>query len=163
MLIVGIRPIIQIFFGFDAAGTQLVVSTTRAFLGGILGYAMVETGVRAFYSQQKPLPPLLTSFLRLVAYITLSILLFRNLGTPGIAVADTIAATFEGCLLFYLLNRQFSGVLAVQKTLVRIIPVALLSAFVAAVLIRVVPLPALPATLACVNFRWAGGFAIYMA
>jgi len=157
LLIVGIRPVVQVFFAFDAAGTQLMVSTTRAFLGGILGYAMVETGVRAFYSQQKPLPPLLTSFLRLIAYITLSVLLFRSLGTPGIALADTIAATFEGCLLFYLLNRRFSGILAVQKTLVRIIPVALLSAFGAAILIRVVPIPALPATLGALTL---GGLAV---
>jgi len=98
-----------------------------------------------------------TAFLRMVTYIGLSVLLFRSLGTTGIALADTIAVTFEGCALFYLLNRRFSGVLAVQKTLVRIIPVALLSAFGAAVLMRLLPLPALPATLVALTL---GGLAV---
>jgi putative peptidoglycan lipid II flippase len=147
LLFVGIPPFIQLFFAFDAAGTQLMVSTSRAFLGGILGYAMVEIGVRAFYSQQKPISPLVTSFLRVVAYVGLSILFFRRLGTPGIALADTLAATFEGCLLFYLLNRSFSGVLDVRTTLVRIIPVAILCAFGAAVIMRLAPVPSLLAAL----------------
>jgi putative peptidoglycan lipid II flippase len=156
LLMVAIQPFIQLFFAFDAAGTQLMVSTTRAFLGGILGYAMVEIGVRAFYSQQKPITPLVTSFLRVVAYVGLSILLFRNLGTPGIALADTCAATFEGCLLFYLLNRSFSGVTDVRKTLVRIIPVALLCALGVAMIMRLVPVPSLLAALGALTL---GGLA----
>ena len=66
-------------------------------------------------------PPLLTT----VTFVILAIGFGYTLGAPGIALANGLAYTGEAVLLWYLLNRRFSGVVAVRSTLVRVIPVAI--------------------------------------
>jgi hypothetical protein len=53
-----------------------------------------------------------------------------------------LAFTGEALLLWYLLNRRFSGVTAVRSTLIRVIPVALLGGLVAFGLLHLsLPIP----------------------
>jgi putative peptidoglycan lipid II flippase len=124
LVAVGIRPIVAIL-GFDAAGTELVVWVTRGFLVGLMGHALIEVASRAFYAQQNALIPLGASSMATVAFVILAIGLGYALGAPGIALANGLAYTGEALLLWYLLNRRFSGVVAVRTTLVRAVPVAL--------------------------------------
>jgi len=82
---------------------------------------LLEVGSRAFYAQQKALIPLATSFLTLVIFIVLAIGLGFRWGAPGIGLANSLAFTIEGLLLWALLGRRFSGVLKSANTLARVL------------------------------------------
>jgi putative peptidoglycan lipid II flippase len=125
LVAVGIRPLVSIL-GFDAAGTELVVWVTRGFLVGLLGQSLVEVAARAFYAQQNALIPLGASLLTVLTFVILAIVFGSALGAAGIALALGLAYDVEAVLLWYLLNRRFSGVVDVRTTLVRVVPVALL-------------------------------------
>jgi putative peptidoglycan lipid II flippase len=113
-----IGPLVGIF-GFDQAGTELVVWTTRAFLLGLAGHAMLEIAARGFYAQQNAVTPLWTSALMAVIFTLLALVFARSLGAVGIALANSVAFTFEALLLWFLHNRSFPGVMRVGSTLLR--------------------------------------------
>ena len=125
----GIRPLVGLL-KFDAAGAELVVWVTRAFLVGLIGQSLVEVAARAFYAQQNALIPLGASLFTTVIFVILAIGLGSAIGVAGIALANGLAYTGEAILLWYLLNRRFSGVVAVRSTLVRAVPVAIVSGLV---------------------------------
>jgi len=139
LVMVGIRPLVAIL-GFDAAGTELVVWVTRGFLVGLMGHSLIEVAARAFYAQQKALVPLGTSFLATATFVILAIGLGYALGAPGIALANGLAFTGEAALLWFLLNRSFTGVVDVRSTLMRALPVALSGGLLVFVILRL-PLP----------------------
>ena len=118
LMAVGIEPLVALF-GFDQAGTELVVWTTRAFLLGLAGHAMLEIAARGFYAQQNAITPLWASALMAFIFTLLAIFLAGRVGSPGIALANSLAFTFEALLLWYLLNRRFPGALRVGSTLLR--------------------------------------------
>ncbi len=106
ILILGLRPLLALAFGLDAASTDLLLWTSRAFLVGLTGQCLVEIAVRAFYSRQDAIPPLVTAGINLLVYILLGNLFYRPLGAPGIGLADALAFTSQALLLFVLLNRK---------------------------------------------------------
>ncbi len=141
LVAVGIRPIVGIL-GFDAAGTEMVVWVTRGFLVGLIAHSLIEVAARAFYAQQNALVPLGASFLATVTFVILAIGLGFAFGAPGIALANGLAYTGEAVLLWYLLSRRFTGVVAVRKTLLRAVPVAITSGLVVLGLLRLsLPIP----------------------
>jgi putative peptidoglycan lipid II flippase len=140
---IGIRSIVGVL-GFDPAGTELVVWVTRGFLLGLMGYSLIEVASRAFYAQQNAIIPLWASFLTMVTFIILAIALGYTLGAAGIALANGLTYTGEAVLLWYLLNRRFPGVIAVQSTVIRAIPAALIGGLVVYILLHLsLPLPGL--------------------
>lgn len=143
----GIRPLVQVAFHFDPAGTEMVVWTTRAFLIGMVVEAVFEVAARSFYAQQNARTPFFTASLRFTLNILLAVLLFRPLGPAGIALAYSLATFVEAVLLLYLLNRRFPGVLAIGGTLLRVSLGASLSAVLVYLMIEFIPLPVLPLTL----------------
>jgi putative peptidoglycan lipid II flippase len=124
LVAVAVRPIVGLL-GFDAVGTQTVVWVTRGYLVGLMGFSLIEVGSRAFYAQQNAMIPLAANFLTTVIFVSLAVGLGYALGAPGIALANGLAYTGEAVLLWYLLNRRFSGVVAARSTLIRVIPVAI--------------------------------------
>jgi putative peptidoglycan lipid II flippase len=124
LVAVGVRPVVSLL-GFDAAGTETVVWVTRGYLVGLMGFSLIEIASRAFYAQQNALIPLAANLLTTLTFVILAVGLGYSLGAPGIALANGLAYTGEAVLLWYLLNRRFSGVVAVRSTLVRVIPVAI--------------------------------------
>jgi putative peptidoglycan lipid II flippase len=125
LVAVGVRPLVSIL-GFDAIGTELVVKVTRGFLVGLVGQSLVEVAARAFYAQQNAMLPLGASFLTVVTFVIMAIGFGSAMGPAGIALALGLAYDIEAALLWYLLNRRFSGVVDVRSTLARIIPVAII-------------------------------------
>jgi putative peptidoglycan lipid II flippase len=113
-----IEPIAGLF-GFDQAGTELVVWTTRAFLLGLTGHAMLEIASRGFYARQDAVTPLWASALMAATFTILAIVFARTLGAPGIALANSVAFTAQALLLWYLHSRRFPGVMQVGSTLLR--------------------------------------------
>jgi len=100
-----LQPFLSFAFGFDAAGTQLMVSTTRTFLIGLLGHVFIELGARIFFAQQNASIPLVGSFINLVFFVAAGMLFDNILGAPGIALADAIA--FSGQAIFLILFYKY--------------------------------------------------------
>ena len=77
-----------------------------------------------------------------LTFVVLAVAFGFSVGAAGIALANGLAFTGEALLLWYLLNRRFSGVTAVRSTLIRVIPVALLGGLVAFGLLHLsLPIP----------------------
>jgi putative peptidoglycan lipid II flippase len=148
LVIAGIRPVVQLAFNFTPEDTELVVWATRAFTLGLMGHSVFEVAARAFYAQQDPKPPVLTSGYRFVAYLVMAILLFRPYGAAGIGLADAVAITSEAAILFYILNRRFPGILKVGWTLPRAAVGALAGGLVVFLILEFVPLSLIPLTAA---------------
>lgn len=104
ILAVNLKPII-LLLGFDAAGTNLVLWTVRAFLVGLVGHSLLEISARAFYSRQNAKTPLLASGAASITFLILAVPLSRRLGAPGIGLANSLAYTGETLLLFVLLYK----------------------------------------------------------
>lgn len=143
LLAAGMRPLVQELFHFDAAGTEMVVWATRAYLLGLMGHSMLETAARSFYARQNAIIPLIAAAINAVVYIILAVSLSRVLGVPGIALGNSLAFTSEALLLFYLLNRRTPGIFAVGDTLLRVVPASLAAMFVITAILRL-PAPNLP-------------------
>ena len=150
-----IRPVVGIFH-FDAAGTELVVWTARAYLLGLTGQCLLELAARGFYAQQDARTPLLTSFLMALTYVLLAAILSPRLGAPGIGLANSIAFTGEAVLQLVLLNRSVPGLLRVGKTLGRAALVSIGGALVVYALMRL-PFASLPLAVASLA---VGGLAV---
>src|SRR5512145_1905789 len=65
----GLRPLLAAAFRFDAAGTDLMMLTTRIYLLTLAGYVVQETLARTFYARKEPLMPLFSVLVRLAVYI----------------------------------------------------------------------------------------------
>jgi putative peptidoglycan lipid II flippase len=119
VLAVVIRPLLQAAFGFDAAGTDLVTWATRAYLLGLTGHSLLEVAARAFYARKDARTPLLASLLSTAAFLTVGLGLFRALGAPGIALANSLAFTLEALLLLVWIARKFPSVLRQGRVFLR--------------------------------------------
>jgi len=104
ILAVNLKPVI-VLLGFDTGGTNLVLWTVRGFLVGLVGHSLLEVSARAFYARQNAKTPLLASAAASVTFLVLAIPLSRQLGAPGIGLANSLAYTGETLLLFFLLYR----------------------------------------------------------
>ena len=118
LVALAIEPLVALL-GFDQAGTELVVWTTRAFLLGLTGHAMLEIAGRGFYAQQDAITPLWASGLMAAVYTIIAIWWAGWLGAIGIALANSVAFTLQSLLLWYLLQRRYPGVTRVGRTLIR--------------------------------------------
>ncbi len=144
---VGVRPVIQIL-GFDAAGTELVAWVTRAFLLGMVGHALLETTVRAYYARQDAITPLKVYWGGAVAFILIGAGLAWLLGPAGIALANALVYTGLALTLLVLLNRRYPGILQIKNTLGRVLLASLAGGLAAAgVLALGLPLPGVIAGL----------------
>jgi putative peptidoglycan lipid II flippase len=131
LLAVGVRPLAQVAFGFDPAETEMVVIATRFYLIGLTGHALLEIASRSFYAQQDATTPLIAAAINARIYFSLAILLSKQLGFWGIALANSLSFTSEALLLLWLLDRRYPGILKIRNTLLRVF---LSSAVVAAIL-----------------------------
>jgi putative peptidoglycan lipid II flippase len=125
LIMTGVRPLVGIL-GFDTQGTEVVVWTTRAFLLGLTGHALLEVAVRAFYARQDARTPLIAAFFTLSVFVILAILLVQWLGVTGIGLANSLAYSGEALLLWLLLSRRYPGVLQMRGTLLRALLASLL-------------------------------------
>lgn len=118
LLAIVLRPVISLL-GLDAAGTDLVLWTARAFLLGLMGHSLLEVAVRALYAQQNARLPMAAAILTAATFLILAILLGFPLGAPGIALANSLAFTAQAVVLLFILHRRIGDILAIGPTLVR--------------------------------------------
>jgi len=156
MALPGLLPVL----GLGAAGTRLVVWTTRAYLLGLAGHSLLELAARAFYAQQDAKTPLLAAAINAAAYIGLGVLAIlsgKNLGaagtlwgTSGIGMANALAFTTEAALLLTLLHRRRKEVPAFGASLRDAVLGALAGGLATAAVMAYAPLPLLPRGVAAV-------------
>jgi putative peptidoglycan lipid II flippase len=125
ILAVGMRPLLAFAFGFDAAGTDLLLWVARGFLVGLMGHSLLEVAARSFYAQQDAITPLIGAGINVTIYITLGSMLFRPLGAPGISITDSIAFTVQAFFLLGMLLRKPFIHFNVKGTVLRVIPGAM--------------------------------------
>jgi putative peptidoglycan lipid II flippase len=147
LLAVGVRPLAQVVFGYDAARLDLVAACTWAFLFGLVGDCWLEVAVRSFYAHQDTRTPLLAAFCQAAAFVVLSLLLTPFIGLAAIPLAAALTFTVQALVLLALLNRRFPGMLQVGVTALRAVPAGLLAALLAVGVLRILPLSVLPGTL----------------
>lgn len=155
-----IEPLVALL-GFDQVGTELVVWTTRAFLLGLAGHAMLDIVGRSFYAQQDAITPLWASGLMAAVYTIIAIWWAGWWGSAGIALANSAAFTLQTLLLLYLLQRRYPGVAHVGRTLLRALLAAAVAGIVVVLLLQlpfssilVSMLALLLGSLAAVPFIW---------
>jgi len=145
LLAVGIRPLVEGFFGFEPAKLNLVTWCTWAFLSGLLGDVWLETAVRSFYANQNTRTPMVAAFIQAILFVLLAWLLSSRIGLPGIPIAAAITFTFQAIVLLSIQNHSFPGLLSMDGTLVRSVLGAITGGLVAFVVNRYLPLPAIAA------------------
>ena len=108
VLIAGIKPLVTVAFGFDEAGTSLLVTTSRVYMLTLAGYAMQETMSRAFYARKEPMFPLYAVLIRLALFLSIGIvgiIFFEDIGAPIIAFAE-ISLLIEAVILLGWLSKR---------------------------------------------------------
>jgi putative peptidoglycan lipid II flippase len=109
LLSLALPPLLGFAFGFDPAGTSMLVWVTRAFLVGLLSHCLLELGARIFFARQNATIPFLAAALNLVVYIGSGLLLLKPLQAPGVALSDALAFTAQSLFLlivFIFQNRK---------------------------------------------------------
>jgi putative peptidoglycan lipid II flippase len=99
LLSLSLPPLLGFAFGFDTAGTDLLLWVTRAFLAGLLGHCLLELGSRVFFAQQNSVIPMAAAGLNLVIYILSGIILISPFKAVGIGLADAIGFTAQALFL----------------------------------------------------------------
>jgi putative peptidoglycan lipid II flippase len=99
LLSIALPPLLDFAFGFDTAGTSLLMWVTRAFLAGLLSHCLLELGARIFFAQQNATIPLIAAAINLIAYVAFGLMLLNPLEAVGVALADAIAFTAQSAFL----------------------------------------------------------------
>jgi len=99
LLSFALPPMLDFAFGFDPAGTSLLLWVTRAFLVGLLSHCLLELGARIFFAQQNATIPFLAAVVNLITYVAFGLLLLRPLEAVGVALADAAAFTAQSAFL----------------------------------------------------------------
>jgi len=103
------RPIIALLFGGGAFSAADVVGTRSAliaFAAGGWAYATVKVAIQAMYAQQDTVTPVRTGAVTVAVDVALSLALMGPLAHAGLALATSLAATFQFGLLMVLLRRR---------------------------------------------------------
>lgn len=98
-----LTPLITLVFDFSPQETQLLAATTNAFMAGLVAQVLLEVFVRAYYAQQKPMIPLVTTLLRTIVFVVLGIIFYARAGAVGIAAIDSVSVALQVGVLFALL------------------------------------------------------------
>jgi len=112
MIVLG-RPLIQLVFEggrFGRASTEAVNLALQYYALGLVGHSTLEVVARTFYAQKDTRTPLSVAAIAMLANMGLSIMLLNPLGHAGLALANSLAVTFEVGLLFWLLRRRLYGI-----------------------------------------------------
>jgi putative peptidoglycan lipid II flippase len=104
LLLLG-RPYIGLLFrggAFDARAADMVYRATVAFTLGLLGHSLLELAARIYYAHQNTLVPFGIALGATVLNAALCTVLARWLGQAGLALANSIAVTFQSGVLLWL-------------------------------------------------------------
>ena len=91
---------------FDVDAAEATRIALQMFALGLVGQVTFEVVARMFYAQKDTLTPLFIAAAAMVANIALAYLLIGPLGVAGLALANSIAITFELVIALAILHRR---------------------------------------------------------
>ena len=94
-LLVLAEPVVALVYqrgAFARADTVATAWVLRAYLLGLVPYALIKILAPAFYSIDRPKIPLLASIAAVTVNVTFNALTYRELGAPGIALGTALGA-----------------------------------------------------------------------
>jgi putative peptidoglycan lipid II flippase len=129
-------PIVRLIFEhgvFDARATIRVASALACLAPGLLMFSMNNILARAFYALGDIQTPMKISVLCLALNLAFAIWLVQRNKEAGLAVANTLSATFNLVLLTYALRRKLSrlGLSLLKRTLLLLFPNAVFAGIIA--------------------------------
>jgi putative peptidoglycan lipid II flippase len=151
LFVLGMVPLVQAVFQFDAGDTALVASVARAYMLGLLGHSLLEVAARAFYAQQDARTPLRATGIGLTTFAVCAVLLFRPLGPVGIALANSIAFTSEALILLLWLRRAFPSIGRLRRPVLRAVAGAASACGVALLVWSIIPAGGVLAAMAALG------------
>ncbi len=111
-LIVLREPIIRLLFQrgeFDHFSTIMTARALLYYSLGLLAFSGLRVFVSAFYSLQDTKTPVKVAFIAIIANIAFALVLMGPLEHGGLALALSLASTFQLLLLVLLLRRRLGG------------------------------------------------------
>ncbi len=132
-------PIVAVLFERGQFGPPSVQQTAYAltfFSLGLAGQAATALLVRVFYALQDVMTPLRISLIVIGVNLATNVILVRLLAQGGLALGTSIAATLNAVLLARALRARLHGLdgrsilVTVQRALIGVIPMALVTAIV---------------------------------
>jgi putative peptidoglycan lipid II flippase len=112
------RPIVAMLFqggAFGARSTELVAWALLWYAAGLVGHALLEVVVRAFYAMQDTRTPVAVGVGAMTLNVIFSLLFaraFLTYGLPphgGLALANSLATALEAATLLVILRRRLGG------------------------------------------------------
>ena len=146
LIILG-RPIIEVFFERGAFDTVSTVMTNRAlfyYALGLLAFSGTRVMVSAFYALQDTKTPVIVAAIALAANLIFSLVFMGPLKHGGLALALSLASTFQFSLLIFFFKRRAD--MLNLKHLIVSAGKCILAAFV------------MGAGIYWLQHRWGGGF-----
>src|SRR6185436_192517 len=131
------EPIVRLIFErgkFDADATHRVAIALACLAPGLLMFSMNNILARAFFALNDIKTPMKISVVCLGLNLVFALWLVQPYREAGLAVANTLSATFNTMLLLYALRRKLSrvGMTQLVKTLLVLLPSALAAGLMAA-------------------------------
>lgn len=120
---------------FDAAASQAAGAVLFAYSVGLPAIVLIRSQVSAFQARGDTMTPMLVSLAAIACNVALKLLLWRDWGAPGLALATAAGAWINLGALFVLALRR--GWTRPDKQLPLLIVIALAGAVIAAVAARV--------------------------
>ncbi len=109
-LLILAEPIIRLVYErgkFTPADTRMTAHILMAYCAGMIGYASNRIMAPVFYVFQKPLYPVIGSFISVTTNVILCVLLKTTLGVPGLALAIASGALLNFIWLFIIFQIQY--------------------------------------------------------
>jgi putative peptidoglycan lipid II flippase len=122
-----LRPLLVFAFGFDDAGTDLLLWVTRGYFIGLTGHCLLEMAARSFYAQHEAKKPLYAAMINVGLYIVFGSIFYRLWGAAGISLTDSLAFTVQALVLLFWLKHYIRYRIDVGKSLIRALLAAVLS------------------------------------
>jgi putative peptidoglycan lipid II flippase len=106
------EPVVRLLFmrgAFDEDDLAMTVFALLCFSLGLAGQCLGPVLTRGFYALQDTATPVKVGVATVTLNLALSLVLVRPLAHGGLALANSLAATFNVAVLFYLLVRRVPG------------------------------------------------------
>lgn len=94
---------------FDEQSSALVAAPLALFAVGIAAQASIFLVVRVYYSLQQVITPMLIAFFSVAVNLVCTLLFIGPLGAAGLALATSIASTFNLALLIWFVRPRIGG------------------------------------------------------
>jgi putative peptidoglycan lipid II flippase len=123
------RELIQVLYQRGTFGIESVGFTSSAlvfYVMGMIGFAFQELSNKVFYALKDTRTPFVTSAISVAMNIVLNLIFVRFWGIRGLALATSIAVTFNGIILIVLIQKRI-GKLDVAEIIRHFIKILMIS------------------------------------